>query len=286
MTLWQAALYGLLQGLTEFLPISSSGHLFLLPTLFGWRDPGSGFTAVIQLGTIAAVLLYFWRDLLKTAREWMQSLTGGDRQALGARVGWAILYGSVPIVIAGLLLEKHIDATFRTAWVVGSTLIFFGLLMGVAEKVGKRSRSFEQVTLKDGLWMGLWQCLALIPGSSRSGSTITGGLFGGLERAAAARLSFLLSVPAVLGSGVYKLYKERAELLGAGLTPTLVATLVAFVSGWFAIDFLMKFLRERSTWVFVWYRVALGILVLGLAFMGAIPTSPPVTSDVPTQTAP
>ncbi|MBX3096385.1 MAG: undecaprenyl-diphosphatase UppP [Fimbriimonadaceae bacterium] len=274
MTILQAVLYGVLQGLTEFLPISSSGHLFLLPTLFGWSDPGAGFTAVIQLGTIAAVLIYFRNDLMQVAREWTAGVFGGDRTSLGARVGWGIILGSVPIVFAGLLLEKEIDQNFRTAWIVGGSLIFFGLLMGVSEKSARQTKKYEDVTIKDAIVMGFWQCLALIPGSSRSGSTITGGLFGGLERAAAARLSFLLSVPAVLGSGLYKLYKEREVLMGSGLTPTIVATFVAFVSGWIAIDFLMKFLRSNTTWVFVWYRVALGVLVIGLALSGTIPPTP------------
>lgn len=271
MDVVQAIILGLIQGLTEFLPISSSGHVYLVPELAGWKDPGAGFTAVIQLGTLLAVFLYFWKDLVRVAGGWGRSLRGGEAaQTIEAKLGWGIFWGTVPVVIAGLLLRDLIDGQFRSPWVVGGTLIGFGLLMGLAEKVGRQERGLEQMTTKDGIVMGLWQCLALVPGSSRSGSTITGGLFSGLERAAAARFSFLLSVPAVAASGLYKLYSERENLLGAGLMPTVVATIVAFVSGYWAIAFLMKFLQTKSTWVFVWYRVALGAVVLGLAFSGQL----------------
>lgn len=271
MTLLQAIVMGLVQGLTEFLPISSSGHLYLVPVLSGWKDPGAGFTAVIQLGTILAVFLYFGRDLGRVFMGWLKGLRGGEAaRTHEARMGWAIALGTVPIAAAGLAFEKSIDSNLRTPWVVGAALIGFALVMGLAERVGRQERKWEDLTLRDGLVMGLWQCLALVPGSSRSGCTITGGLFGGIDRATAARFSFLLSVPAILASGLYKLYKERADLLGSGLMPTLVATVVAFASGYAAIAFLMKFLQSRSTWVFVWYRVALGVVILGMAFSGRL----------------
>jgi undecaprenyl-diphosphatase len=262
----QAVVLGLIQGLTEFLPVSSSGHIFLVPYVFGWPDPGAGFTAVIQLGTLLAVLIYFWRDLVSTLKGWIGGAwEPAKRSEPASRLGWAIFVGTLPVAIAGLAFERTIDREFRSPWVVAGTLVGFGLLMALAERVGKRERTFESVRPWDGLVMGLWQALALVPGSSRSGCTITGGLFSGFDRAAAARFSFLLSVPAILVSGLYKLWKESDNLLGAGLAPTLVATFVSFVSGYWAIAFLMKFLQTRSTMVFVVYRVLLGLVVVWFA---------------------
>ena len=275
MDLFQAILYGILQGLTEFLPISSSGHLFLLPTLFHWQDAGSGFTAVIQLGTLAAVLIYFREDLGRLIVAWFKSLTNAEiRKTQDAKLGWGVFWGTLPIMVLGFLLKDQIDTTFRNAFIVGTTLIVFGILMGVAEKLGTQKRDIKEMETKDGLIIGLWQCLALVPGSSRSGSTITGGLFGGMTREAAARFSFLLSVPSIFISGVYKLYSERHSLLESGKTETIVATVVSFIVGYAAIAFLMKFLQTKSTMVFVYYRIALGLLVLGLAFGGMIEIQP------------
>lgn len=271
MNLFQAIVYGIVQGLTEFLPISSSGHLFLVPTLLKWKDAGAGFTAVIQLGTLAAVFIYFWSDLVKLSGAWFKSLTSKEaRETPEAKQAWGVFYGTIPIIVIGFLLKSQIEGAFRSPWVVASTLIGFGLLMGLAEKLGSQKISSEGVTVKHGFLMGLWQCLALVPGSSRSGSTITGGLFMGLERGAAARYSFLLSVPAILASGLYKLVDERKNLLEEGLTATLVGTAVSFIVGYLAVAWLMKFLQNRSTWIFVWYRVALGLLILALAASGAL----------------
>jgi undecaprenyl-diphosphatase len=269
MDLIQAIILGLVQGLTEFLPISSSGHVFLVPALFGWKDAGSGFTAVIQIGTLLAVFIYFWKDLVAMAKAWTKSLTDQEaRKDPNARLGWGVILGTIPVVIVGLLFEDQIDTTFRSPYFVAGSLIGLALLLWASEAAAKQLRNVKEVGIKDAVIIGLWQCLALIPGSSRSGSTITGGLFLGLKREAAARYSFLLSVPAVGGSGLYKLYKEQDVLLADGLMPTLVATVVAFVSGYWAISFLIKFLQTRTTMVFVWYRVALGLIVLGLAFNG------------------
>ncbi len=269
MDLIQAIVLGLVQGLTEFLPISSSGHLLLLPALFGWEDPGSGFTAVIQLGTVLAVLIYFWKDLLVAVGAWWRSLF--DKSVRGtkeARLGWAVFVGTIPVVVAGLLLEEQIDTAFRSPLLVASMLVGVALVMWLAEAVGKRSRDLESVSTKDGLIVGIWQALSLVPGASRSGSTIAGALFLGMDRATAARFSFLLSVPSVLGSGVYKLVKGREELLVGGAAPTLVATIVAFVSGYAAIAFLISFLQRRSTAVFIVYRIALGGVIIALVVSG------------------
>ncbi len=279
MDLIQAVVLGLIQGLTEFLPISSSGHLFLLPDLLHWNDAGAGFTAVIQLGTILAVLIYFRHDLARTLKGWTAAFSDPTkRNSSEARLAWGIVLGTIPISVCGLALEKKIDTDFRSAVIVSGTLISFALLLWAAEAVGKRKRGLSDVTVKDGIVIGLWQCLALVPGSSRSGCTITGALFSGMDRATAARYSFLLSIPAVILSGLYKMFKERHELLGAGAVPTLVATVVAFVTGYWSISFLMKYLQTRSTGVFIVYRIVLGLLILTLLMAGVVrakPTSGP-----------
>lgn len=276
MGLVQAIILGIVQGLTEFLPISSSGHLFLVPQLLGWQhDAGAGFTAVIQLGTILAVLIYFWGDIKKTLSALGPAIKDkSKRDTPEARLAFAIAVGTLPIAIAGLLLEKKIDHEFRSAYVIGATLIVFGIVLWIAEKRGRQQRKIESVTVKDGLVLGLWQALALVPGSSRSGSTISGALFLGMERETAARVSFLLSIPAILLSGLYKLFKDRQQLLADGVTNTIVATIVSFVVGYAAIAFLMKFLQNRTTGVFVVYRVLLGIIVLALVASGVISDRP------------
>lgn len=269
MGLIEAIVLGIVQGLTEFLPISSSGHVMLVPALFGWGDPGAGFTAVIQIGTLMAVFLYFWKDLVNIFKGWTAGL--GDkskRDTLDWKLAWGIVYGTIPIVVLGLLFEDQIDTTLRSPWIAVCTLAFFGILMGIAEIVAKRTREVNDFRVKDGIVMGLWQTLAIIPGSSRSGSTITGGMFMGFDRDAAARVSFLLSVPSVLGSGLYKLLSEREELIAQGWMATLVATIVSFISGYAAIAFLMNFLKSRSTWVFVIYRVVLAGVIAFLLQTG------------------
>ena len=271
MDLIQAIVLGLVQGLTEFLPISSSGHVLLLPVAFGWEDPGAGFTAVIQLGTVLAVLIYFWKDLVRAFVGWGRSFV--DKAARGtsdARLGWAVFVGTIPVVIVGLALEEEIDTAFRSPLLAALMLVGLGLLMGAADMLGKRIRDLGSANLRDGVYVGLWQCLALVPGSSRSGCTITGALFLGMDRATAARFSFLLSVPSVLGSGAYKLFKEWDHLMQEELGATIVATGVAFVSGLAAIAFLIRFLERHTTLVFVLYRLALGGLILALVMTGTM----------------
>ncbi len=284
MDLIQAVILGLVQGLTEFLPISSSGHLFLVPEVMGWKDAGAGFTAVIQIGTLLAVLIYFRKDLAKTLSVWFRSFSDRELRATPeARLSWGIVLGTIPIIVAGLAFQDMIETSFRSPFVVAGALIFFALVLALAEKVGKQSRTEADFTAKDGLIMGLWQALALVPGSSRSGCTITGGLFGNFDRAVAARISFLLSIPAITLSGVYKLIQERDVLLSDGLATTLVSTGVAFLSGYWAIAFLMKFLQTRSTMVFIVYRLVLGAIILVLAFQGYFTEpEPSVTSSVQT----
>ncbi len=264
---------GIVQGLTEFLPISSTGHLRIVPAFMGWEDPGAAFTAVTQLGTMAAVLLYFRHDLNRIARAWLRSL--GDREArreLDARIGWYIVLGTIPIGIFGVLFKDQIETGARDLYVIGVALIVLGLVLLAAEKVGTRSRTIEQIQAKDGLAVGFAQALALIPGVSRSGATITAGLFLGLDRPTAARFSFLLSIPAVVLSGLLELGSiltgEEGQHVSTG--NLLLATFMAFVSGYAAIAWMLRFLTSHSTVIFVIYRVALGVLVLVLVSTGAI----------------
>ena len=273
LDLFQAIVLGIVQGLTEFLPISSSGHLRIVPAFAGWEDPGAAFTAVIQLGTMAAVVLYFRADLLRIATAWLASLRDASRRSeLDARMGWYLIRGTVPIVVFGFTFSHQIENGARSLYLIGTTLILLGLLLLVAEKVSRRERDVTTITRRDAIVIGFAQSLALIPGVSRSGATITAGLFLGLDRVAAARFSFLLSIPAVVLSGVYEMrdvVSGSAEG-GVGLAPTAVATLLAFVSGYVSIAFLLRFLTTHTTAVFVAYRVALGAVVLVLAAAGAI----------------
>jgi undecaprenyl-diphosphatase len=273
VSLLEAIVLGIVQGLTEFLPISSTAHLRIVPAFAGWPDPGAAFTAVTQLGTMAAVLLYFRDDLLRIARAWLRSLRDPSvRRQLDARIGWYIVLGTIPIGIFGVLFKDQIETGARDLYLIGTTLIVLGLALLLAEEVGKRNRSFEQIRTGDGFVIGLAQALALIPGVSRSGATITAGLFRGLDRTAAARFSFLLSIPAVVLSGLLELGSilsgEEGETTSAfGL---VVATLLAFVVGYASIAFLLRYLTNHSTGIFVAYRVVLGVLVLSLAGAGVI----------------
>jgi undecaprenyl-diphosphatase len=270
MDAFQAIVLGIVQGLTEFLPISSSAHLRIVPAFAGWEDPGAAFTAVTQLGTMAAVLLYFRRDLVNIARTWLRSLRDPSvRGELDARMGWYLILGTVPIVIFGFAFDDQIETGARDLTLMGITLIALGLLLLAAERFAKHDREIESVTRRDALVIGFAQAAALVPGVSRSGATLTAGLFLGFDRAAAARFSFLLSVPAVVLSGVYQLRDIGGE--GAvGFIPTTIATIFAFASGYAAIAFLLKFLVSHTTAVFVVYRVALGIVVLSLVAAGVI----------------
>jgi undecaprenyl-diphosphatase len=273
MSVLEAIVLGIVQGLTEFLPISSTGHLRIVPAFMGWEDPGAAFTAVTQLGTMAAVLLYFRDDLIRIARAWLRSLRDRPlRRELDARLGWYIVLGTIPIGIFGVLFKDQIETGARDLYLIGVALIVLGLVLLVAEKVGTRERSIEQIRTKDGFAIGLAQALALIPGVSRSGATITAGLFMGLDRPAAARFSFLLSVPAVVLSGLLELgtILSDDDEDGTGLLALVVATLMAFVSGYAAIAWLLRFLSTHSTVIFVVYRVALGTVVLALTAAGAI----------------
>jgi len=276
MGLLEALILGLVQGLTEFLPISSSAHLRIVSELLpglGGRDTGAAFTAITQLGTETAVIIYFWRDIVKIVGNWCRSLVGSvPRSDPNARMGWLIIIGSLPIIVLGLIFQDAIETTLRSLWVVATTLILFGILLGIADHVGAKKRRLRDLNGRDGLIYGGAQALALIPGVSRSGGTITAGLFMGYERAAAARYSFLLAIPAVFGSGLYQLYKSLTDpevlpnQIQVGGVETLVATVVAFVVGFVVIAFFMGYISRRSFLPFVIYRILLGgVLMVALS---------------------
>jgi undecaprenyl-diphosphatase len=270
MDAFQAIVLGIVQGLTEFLPVSSTAHLRIVPAFLGWEDPGAAFTAVTQLGTMAAVLLYFRADLSRITTTWLRSLRDPSlRPTLEARMGWYIGLGTIPIAIVGLVFHNQIEDGARSLYLIGTTLIVLGLLLLIADRTARHERPIEAITRRDAIVIGIAQACALVPGVSRSGATLTAGLFLGFDRASAARYSFLLSVPAVVLSGLFEL-RNIGESGGAGAVPTAIATLLAFVVGYASIAFLLRWLTTHSTAVFVAYRVALGALVLALTATGAI----------------
>ncbi|MDN5774732.1 MAG: undecaprenyl-diphosphate phosphatase [Brevibacterium aurantiacum] len=268
-----AAVLGIVQALTEFLPISSSAHVrivgeFMLPG----QDPGAFFTAIIQIGTEAAVVVYFWRDIVSIISKWCKALVGKhDRKDPEVRLGWLIIVGSIPIVILGLLFQDAIEGALRSLWITATMLIVFGLIIGLADWVGKKERSLEDMTWGQGIAYGFAQALALIPGVSRSGGTIMAGRFMGFDRPAAARYSFLLAIPAVLGSGFYSVFQTLGSTdMVIGWGPTILATIIAFGLGLLVIHWFLGYVKTKSFAIFVWYRVALGLVLYVLLGTGVL----------------
>ena len=270
----ETIILGLVQGLTEFLPVSSSAHLRVVGEFLpNSADPGAAFTAITQLGTETAVILYFWRDIVRILKQWSLSLVGRvARSDPDARVGWLIILGSLPIGVLGLLLEDYIDTEFRSLWITATMLVVFGVILAVADRVGRQARHLDDLTVKHGVLFGLAQALALIPGVSRSGGTITAGLLMGYTREAAARYAFLLAIPAVFASGLYKLAKSVGEPQAGpyGMVETLVATGIAFVVAYVIIGWFMHYISNRSYTIFVWYRIAVGLAIFVLLGLGII----------------
>jgi undecaprenyl-diphosphatase len=270
---FEAIVLGLVQGLTEFLPISSSAHLRIVGSLAGWDDPGAAFTAITQIGTELAVLVYFRHDIWRIITAWVGSLAGRRRGDPDARMGWLIIVGSIPIVVLGLLLQDRIETTFRDLRIVAIALVAFSLILYWADVVGRKKLELDDLTFRDGVIYGFAQALALIPGVSRSGGTITAGLFLGYSRSAAARYSFLLAIPAVLGSGFFQAYEAltgKIEGPPVAWGPTILATVLAFGVGLSVIAWLLRYLNRGSFTPFVVYRVALGLLVLALVVAGVL----------------
>jgi undecaprenyl-diphosphatase len=263
---FEAIVLGLVQGLTEFLPISSSAHLRITAALAGWSDPGAAFTAVIQIGTELAVVLYFSRKIGQILKAWFFSLYRREwRQDPNARMGWLVIVGTIPIVVLGLLFQNDIANTFRDLRITATVLVVFGLVLLVADRTGAKNRELDHLTVPHGLVYGFAQALALVPGVSRSGGTISAGLLLGYTRTDATEYAFLLAVPAVFGSGLYEISK-----IGEGASPqwgpTILATLVSFGVGYLVIAWLMSFIKTRSYVPFVVYRIVLGVLLFVLIF--------------------
>ncbi|MEB3321165.1 MAG: undecaprenyl-diphosphate phosphatase [Cyanobium sp.] len=263
---WRALVLGVVQGLTEFLPISSTAHVQVVPMLLGWGDPGVAVIAVIQLGSIAAVIGYFRRDLRQVLQGVIRACRHGQWRDPEARLGVAIALGTVPIVLAGLAIKRWVPdydhSPLRSLPSIAIVSIVMALLLACAELVGQRRRQLAQVQLRDGLLVGLAQAMALVPGVSRSGSTLTASLFDGWERPAAARFSFLLGIPAITLAGLVQLKEAIESPANGGLVPMLVGILAAAVVSWLAIAWLLRFLQRHSTWVFVAYRLLFGLAIL------------------------
>ncbi len=267
-----AIILGLIQGLTEFLPVSSSAHIRIagefLPAA---TDPGAAFTAIIQLGTEAAVLIYFRKDIWRIAMSWLRSPMGKiTAEAPDVRLGWLVLIGTLPISILGLLLKDFIEGSLRNLALTAAMLIIFGVVLGVADRFGKRKKELKQMTMRDGILLGFAQAMALIPGVSRSGGTISIALFLGYTREAAARYSFLLAIPAVMASGFYQLARHWGDFGPFGFAETALATAVAFVVGYGVIVVFLKLVSSYSYMSFVWYRIALGLGILALLATGTL----------------
>ncbi|WP_067974397.1 undecaprenyl-diphosphate phosphatase [Nocardiopsis trehalosi] len=270
MSILEAIILGLIQGLTEFLPISSSGHLRVFSAFFGWPDPGAAFTAVSQLGTELAVLIYFRQKVWNIISAWTRSLfTKELRRHIDARMGWYLIIGTIPIAVIGLLLEEQIDGVFRDLRLIALTLIVFGVILGLVDRHTRKHRELNDLNVQRGVIFGLFQALALIPGVSRSGATVTGGMLLGFQRKDAAEYAFLLAMPAVFASGFYQLTDIGGEQY-AGWTATIVGTVVAFVVGYAVIAWFMRFISTNSFMPFVYYRIALGILILTLVSFGVL----------------
>lgn len=275
---FQAIVLGMVQGLTEFLPISSTAHLKVVPVVLGWGDPGVAFTAVIQLGSIAAVLWYFWGDLTQITTGAIKAIARSDYRSHDFRLAVGIILGTIPIVVFGLLIKVLIpdfdSSPVRSLAVIAIASIAMSLLLGSAEQVAKRKRNFDNLGIQDGVLMGLAQALALIPGVSRSGSTLTAGLFMGLERAAAARFSFLLGIPAITLAGLVQL-KDAIDqgLRNEQMISLVVGTISAAIFSYAAIAWLLRYLQTKNTWIFIWYRLAFGVAILGAIFSGLLKNS-------------
>ncbi|WP_308113823.1 undecaprenyl-diphosphate phosphatase [Kineosporia corallincola] len=271
MSWLEVIVLGLVQGLTEFLPISSSGHLRIVAEVFFEKDAGAAFTAVTQLGTEAAVVIYFAKDIWNLFITWCRGFVDAEvRRTFDYRMAWLVIIGTIPIGVLGLLFEDAIKEPARNLWLVSSMLVIFGIVLGLAERFGPQRRDYDSLTVKDGIILGFAQAMALIPGVSRSGGTITAGLAIGLKRAVAVRYSFLLAIPAVVASGLFSLGDVTAGDSGVSTAQMVVATLVAFVVGYAIIAWLLKFVERHSVYVFVWYRIVLGLMLLGALSLGWI----------------
>jgi undecaprenyl-diphosphatase len=271
----EALVLGIVQGLTEFLPISSSAHQSIVGQFFGGQDPGAAFTAITQLGTESAVIIYFRRDIWLIIKNWFLALLGRiPRDDPEARMGWLVIIGSIPIVVLGVLFQNQIDHALRNLWITVAMLAGFGIVLGIADRIARNQLTLEQLSWPHGIIYGLAQSLALIPGVSRSGATIAAGLFLGYRREAATRYSFLLAIPAVVGSGLFKLADISADPVPPAWGPIILATAVAFVIGYAVIAWLLRYVSTHTFLPFVIYRLALAALVAILLLTGVLTPLP------------
>lgn len=271
MDILHAILLGVVEGITEFLPVSSTGHLTIVEKLLGYQidQPAiTAFTAVIQIGAIAAAILYFRSDIVRVATAWFRGLGNGAARGNDYKFGWSVLIGSLPIIVAALIFKDEVETVFRSLWFVVAGLILWSVVLWIADKKAQKieqasaAKQEKDVTWKDTLIIGLTQCVALIPGVSRSGATISAGLLRGLDRVTATRLSFFLGIPALVAAGVYQSISHVDDIsAGVGWVPTIVATLVSFVVGYISIAWLIKFVSKHTFSLFIWYRLALGVLI-------------------------
>lgn len=276
MNLIEAIVLGIIQGITEFLPISSTGHLTVAGKLMGLISPDkpehwTAFIAVIQLGTLVSILVYFWKDIWNILGDFFRDNLSKRKkyteQSYNSKMGWMIIIGTIPVVIIGLYFKHIIEGDFtKNLYVIASSLIVLAIILAIAEKTANFKKEMKDITIKDSLIIGFAQCFALIPGSSRSGTTITGGLFLGLTRETAARFSFLLSIPAVFASGMLELFESLKYINGDMTVNLIVSTVVSGIIGYLAIDFLLKYLRKNTTFLFIYYRIAAGVIILILLF--------------------
>lgn len=275
MEWWHALILGIVEGFTEFLPISSTGHVTLLSSLMGYTIDNAdvtAFTAIIQIGAVTAAVLYFRSDIVRIAKAWFTGLLDkAQRDTADYRFGWAVLIGSLPIAVIGFAFKDIIETTFRSLWVVAIALIVWSAVMWYADTHASQKRSEKDAKWRDTLTIGLAQCLALIPGISRSGATMSVGLFKGFDRVTATRLAFFLGMPALLGAGAYQAVRHFNDIsTGVGWGPTIIGTVASFIVGYFAVAWLLKFVSRHSYQVFIWYRVALGLLLVILLSTGTI----------------
>ncbi|PZO18100.1 MAG: undecaprenyl-diphosphatase [Leptolyngbya foveolarum] len=274
ISIFHAIIIGIVQGLTEFLPISSTAHVKVVPVLLGWGDPGVSFTAVIQLGSIAAILWYFWDDLYAVTQNTIKAAIARDFASQDFRIGFGIILGTVPAVLVGLfvkvLVPGYDQSIVRSTAAIAITSIVMAALLGLAEIVGQRQRDFSKLTQRDGIAVGFAQALAIIPGVSRSGSTLTAGLLLGLKRETAARFSFLLGTITITLAGLVSLPDLFVGDSAVGIAPLIAGLFAAVVSSYLAIAWLIEFLKKHSTWVFVWYRLAFGTAILIAIALGKL----------------
>ncbi len=278
MNLLEAILLGIIQGITEFLPISSTGHLTVSGKLLGLVNDDkqwTAFIAIIQLGTLISILIYFWRDIINISLDFLKenifSRKNYKEQSLNSRLGWLIIIGTIPVVVIGLGFKDIIEgALTKNLYVISGSLIILAIILAAAEKTAKFKKDIKSIKVIDAIVIGIAQAVALIPGSSRSGTTITGGLFMGLNRETAARFSFLLSIPAIFASGVLQLYQSIEYFDGSGWVNVIASTIFSAVSGYMAIDFLLKYLRKNTTFLFIYYRIGLGLIILALLYLNII----------------